>query len=145
MPARTTRLRHPPGRPMETSSTLLRRVRDSGDAESWRELAALYGPLIVRYALGRGRGLSEQDALDVAQDVFARLVKAPPGFEPDRARCRFLPAGRMAPVPRAVGFVRGFRDPPDRPADRPPGPALPEPGRTKPVAGSIGDVPARGV
>jgi RNA polymerase sigma-70 factor (ECF subfamily) len=74
---------------METNSTLLRRVRDRGDSESWREFAALYEPLIVRYALGRGRGLSEQDARDVAQDVFARLLKALPGFELDHRRGRF--------------------------------------------------------
>jgi RNA polymerase sigma-70 factor (ECF subfamily) len=74
---------------MDTSSTLLRRVRDTGDAEGWREFVALYEPLIVRYALGRGRGLSEPDARDVAQDVFARLLKALPGFELDRARGRF--------------------------------------------------------
>src|SRR5262245_34083008 len=100
MPARTTRTRHPSGRPMETSSTLLRRardtgsplvrrVRDTGDAEGWREVAALDEPLIVRYALARGHGLSEQDARDVAQDVFARLLTALPGFELDRARGRF--------------------------------------------------------
>ena len=74
---------------METSSTLLRRVRDTGDAGSWREFVALYQPVIVRYALGRGWGLSEADARDVAQDVFARLVHALPTFELDRARGRF--------------------------------------------------------
>jgi RNA polymerase sigma-70 factor (ECF subfamily) len=74
---------------METSSTLLCRVRDTGDAASWREFVMLYEPLIVRYALSSRRGLSEADARDVAQDVFARLLKALPGFELDRARGRF--------------------------------------------------------
>ena len=74
---------------METSSTLLCRVRDRGDAESWRELAMLYEPLIVRYALSRGRGLSEPDARDVAQDVFTRLLKALPTFALDHRRGRF--------------------------------------------------------
>ena len=74
---------------METSSTLLGRVRDAGDAESWREFATLYEPLIVRYALSRGRGLSEPDARDVAQDVFTRLLKALPTFELDHRRGRF--------------------------------------------------------
>jgi hypothetical protein len=84
-----TRLRRHPGRPMETSSTLVRRVRGAGDADSWREFVALYEPLIVRYALGRRRGLSEPDARDVAQDVFVRLLKALPTFELDRSRGRF--------------------------------------------------------
>jgi RNA polymerase sigma-70 factor (ECF subfamily) len=73
---------------METSSTLLCRVRDTGDAASWREFVTLYEPLIVRYAGGR-RGLSEPDARDVAQDVFARLLQALPTFALDRARGRF--------------------------------------------------------
>ena len=74
---------------METSSTLLCRVRDRGDAESWREFAMLYEPLIVRYARGRRRGLSEPDARDVAQDVFTRLLKALPTFALDHRRGRF--------------------------------------------------------
>jgi RNA polymerase sigma-70 factor (ECF subfamily) len=74
---------------METSSTLLRRVRDTGDAASWREFATLYEPLIVRYTLSSRRGLSEPDARDVAQDVFIRLLKALPTFELDHRRGRF--------------------------------------------------------
>jgi RNA polymerase sigma factor (sigma-70 family) len=74
---------------METSSSLLRRVRDTGDVESWREFVTLYEPLIVRYALGQRWGLSELDARDLAQDVFARLLKALPTIELDRARGRF--------------------------------------------------------
>jgi RNA polymerase sigma-70 factor (ECF subfamily) len=74
---------------METSSTLLGRVRDTGDAASWSEFVALYEPMIVRYARGRHPGLSEPDARDVAQDVFARLLKALPAFELDRTRGRF--------------------------------------------------------
>jgi RNA polymerase sigma-70 factor (ECF subfamily) len=73
---------------METRSSLLRRVT-AGDADGWREFAALYEPVILRYALGRRRGLSETDARDVAQDVFARLLKALPGFELDHGRGRF--------------------------------------------------------
>jgi RNA polymerase sigma-70 factor (ECF subfamily) len=74
---------------METSSTLLGRVRDAGDAASGRAFVTLDELLIVRYARGRCRGLSEPDARDVAQDVFARLLKTLPTFELDRARGRF--------------------------------------------------------
>ena len=74
---------------METSSTLLGRVRDAGDAASGRAFVALDEPLIVRYARGRRRGLSEPDARDVAQDVFTRLLKALPTFELDHRRGRF--------------------------------------------------------
>jgi RNA polymerase sigma-70 factor (ECF subfamily) len=72
---------------MDTSSTLLRRVRDRGDAASWRRFVGVYEPLVVRYALSRGLG--EPDARDVAQDVFARLPRALPGFDLDRGRGRF--------------------------------------------------------
>jgi DNA-directed RNA polymerase specialized sigma24 family protein len=73
---------------METKSSLLRRVK-AGDADGWREFGALYEPVILRYALGRRRGLSEADARDVAQDVFARLLRALPTIELDHGRGRF--------------------------------------------------------
>ena len=50
-----------------TSSTLLIRVKD-GDAVSWFCLVRLYTPLVLCWC--RQRGLSEQRAEDVAQDVF---------------------------------------------------------------------------
>jgi RNA polymerase sigma factor (sigma-70 family) len=78
-----------PGRvlSMETSSSLLIKVRDQGDAESWREFVAIYEPLIFSYCLNRG--LADHDARDVAQEVFVRLLKALPTFVLDRDRGRF--------------------------------------------------------
>jgi len=72
---------------METSSSLLIKVRDQGDAASWREFVTIYEPLIIGYC--RKRGLADHDARDVAQDVFVRLLKALPKFELDRSRGRF--------------------------------------------------------
>jgi RNA polymerase sigma factor (sigma-70 family) len=72
---------------METSSTLLLRVRNTGDTASWREFVAIYEPLIIAYA--RSQKLDELAAREVAQDVFVRLLKALPEFELDRARARF--------------------------------------------------------
>jgi RNA polymerase sigma-70 factor (ECF subfamily) len=71
----------------ETHSSLLRRVRDPADADSWREFVALYEPLLLSYV--RSRGLAEDDARDVAQDILAGLVRALPRFELDRQRGRF--------------------------------------------------------
>ena len=83
--------RHPvtaQGPPVPTTrSSLLRRVRDPADADGWREFVALYEPLLLAYA--RGRGLSEDDARDAAQEVFARLVRVLPEFQHDRSRGRF--------------------------------------------------------
>jgi RNA polymerase sigma-70 factor (ECF subfamily) len=71
----------------ETSTTLLRRVRDPADADAWREFVALYHPLLRAYALKKG--LAGPDADDLVQEVLARLVKALPGFELDQRRARF--------------------------------------------------------
>jgi RNA polymerase sigma-70 factor (ECF subfamily) len=71
----------------QTRSSLIRRVRDPSDAESWREFQELYEPLLRAY-VGR-HGLSEQDLRDVVQDIFLSLVRALPTFELDRSRGRF--------------------------------------------------------
>jgi RNA polymerase sigma-70 factor (ECF subfamily) len=71
---------------METRTTLIGRVRDTGDAESWREFVEIYGPLIMAYAR---KGLEPEAALDVVQEVFIRLLKALPRFEFDRRRGKF--------------------------------------------------------
>ena len=70
-----------------TRSTLLLRVRDPGDARTWGEFVALYEPLLTAYV--RHRGLGAEDARDVVQEVFARLVKALPQFKLNRQQGRF--------------------------------------------------------
>jgi RNA polymerase sigma factor (sigma-70 family) len=70
-----------------TRSTLLMGVRDPADTRSWGEFVALYEPLLTAHV--RKKGLGAEDARDVVQEVFARLVKALPGFELDLRRGRF--------------------------------------------------------
>ena len=70
-----------------TRSTLLIRVRNPADARAWGEFVALYEPLLTAYV--RHKGLGADDARDVVQEVFARLVKILPEFELDRQRGRF--------------------------------------------------------
>jgi RNA polymerase sigma-70 factor (ECF subfamily) len=72
---------------MKTSSTLLKKVRDAGDADRRREFVTIDKPLIVSYS--RRRGLSEAEAEDATQDVFVRILKALPTFALDRGRGRF--------------------------------------------------------
>jgi RNA polymerase sigma-70 factor (ECF subfamily) len=62
-----------------TRPTLLARVRDRSDAESWREFYEYYQPLLLRYL--RRLGLKDHAADDVIQDVFSRLLHALPAFE----------------------------------------------------------------
>lgn len=92
---------------LETSSSLLIKVRDQGDAESWREFVTIYEPLIIAYC--RKRGLAHDDARDVAQDVFVRLLRALPTFELDRSRGRFRTWLRQVTYSAMTDPARGNR------------------------------------
>jgi RNA polymerase sigma factor (sigma-70 family) len=70
-----------------TSISLIARVRDRTDVESWREFYEFYHPLLTRYL--RRLGLKEESVNDVIQDVFVRLLQALPKFELDGKRGRF--------------------------------------------------------
>ncbi len=70
-----------------TPVTLIQRVRDTRDAQSWREFVDLYEPLLLRYA--RKHGLDENDARDAVQETFIRLLRVLPGFQLDHTRGRF--------------------------------------------------------
>jgi RNA polymerase sigma-70 factor (ECF subfamily) len=72
---------------METRASLIERVRDNADTSAWGEFFSVYQPLLLAYV--RHRGVSEQDAADVVQDVFAKLTGALARFEFDARRGRF--------------------------------------------------------
>jgi len=72
---------------VETRISLIERVRDPADAVAWAEFFSTYQPLLMAYV--RRRGVGEHDAVDVVQDVFARLVPALARFEFDAQRGRF--------------------------------------------------------
>src|SRR5262249_27972259 len=95
-----------------TRPSLLLRLRDPHDLESWKSFVDVYGPLA--YGHCRRRGLRHEDAEDVTQEVFARVGESIRTFEyrPDLGRfrgwlgtivsneiCRFLQ--RRAGVPAA--------------------------------------------
>jgi RNA polymerase sigma-70 factor (ECF subfamily) len=63
---------------METSASLLERLRNSPDEASWRRLDDLYQPLI-RHWLLRDPSLRD-DADDIVQEVMSVLVRELPGF-----------------------------------------------------------------
>ncbi len=71
----------------QTNVSLIARVRDRTDVESWREFYEFYHPLLTRYL--RRLGLPEHSANDVIQDVFVRLLQALPTFDLDSKRGRF--------------------------------------------------------
>jgi RNA polymerase sigma-70 factor (ECF subfamily) len=72
----------------QTPPSLLVRIRDAQDVESWRTFVDLYGPLLYRYC--RRRGLQDADAADVTQEVLVQVARAMHDFtyQPERGRFR---------------------------------------------------------
>lgn len=62
-----------------TRASLLQRVRDPQNKEGWREFFQIYQPLLYRYA--RVRGLSREDADELAQQCMTLLIERMPRFE----------------------------------------------------------------
>lgn len=65
---------------LQTRASLLGRLRDLDDADSWSEFYHTY-ERVVR-GLARKRGLSEAEAEEVAQEVFKRIAETIHNFEP---------------------------------------------------------------
>ncbi len=62
-----------------TSASLLERLRQPAEQESWTRFVKLYTPLIFYWA--RRTGLQEDDAADLVQEVFTLLVQKLPEFQ----------------------------------------------------------------
>jgi len=73
---------------LHTRPSLLVRIRDPQDAESWRAFVELYTPPVLRYC--RLRGLQDADAADVTQEVMAQVARSMRSFQysPERGRFR---------------------------------------------------------
>src|SRR5688572_4263442 len=69
-----------------TSSSLIDRVQ-ARDAEAWRRLAHIYGPLVYRWT--QKAGLQESDAADVSQEVFRAVASHVTEFRRDRPDATF--------------------------------------------------------
>jgi RNA polymerase sigma factor (sigma-70 family) len=67
-----------------TRQSLVVRLKDLGDQESWREFFESYWRLI--HAAARKAGLTETEAQDVVQDVMLAAAKKMPGFTYDPAK-----------------------------------------------------------
>jgi RNA polymerase sigma-70 factor (ECF subfamily) len=67
--------------PESTSSSLLAKTR-AGDAEAWRRLSDLYGPLVYHWC--RRAGFGPDDSADLVQDVFRAVVAAIADYRHDR-------------------------------------------------------------
>jgi RNA polymerase sigma-70 factor (ECF subfamily) len=63
---------------LTTSASLLNRLKEGNEPESWRRFVLLYTPLLYCWA---GRlGVQEADAADLVQDVFTLLYQKLPEF-----------------------------------------------------------------
>jgi RNA polymerase sigma factor (sigma-70 family) len=62
-----------------TRRSLLSRLKDWDDRESWRDFFDTYGKLI--YGLARKAGLSDAEAQDAVQDTLIAAAKEMPGFK----------------------------------------------------------------
>ena len=73
---------------LRTRASLLMRIRNAGDAESWRTFVTIYAPLVYRKACRCG--LQDADAADLNQDVMEKVARAIRSFnyEPSRGRFR---------------------------------------------------------
>ena len=66
---------------METSVSLLERLRLPTQEQAWSRFVGLYSPLLFCWA--RRMGCPEADAGDLVQDVLTRLVRTLPTFRRD--------------------------------------------------------------
>ena len=89
--------------PSVTSLTLLSRLR-ADDSAAWQRLVEVYGPFL----LGRLRrcGLSESDAEDVLQDVFATVARTIGDFRRDQPGDSFLHWLQTITSSRLLDFLR---------------------------------------
>jgi len=66
-----------------TRTSLLGRLKNWDDQESWKEFFDTYWKML--YSVARRAGLSESDAQDVVQEAIVAVAKKMPGFQYDPA------------------------------------------------------------
>ncbi|MCL4195324.1 MAG: sigma-70 family RNA polymerase sigma factor [Thermoguttaceae bacterium] len=79
-----------------THPSLLEQLRDGGDPLAWDEFFSRYGPVVYRYA--RGRGCAEHTAEEIVQEVMLKVFRYCDTFLHDRRQGRFR--GWLAQVVR---------------------------------------------
>ena len=71
----------------ETRNSLLLKLRNPADGESWHEFVTTYRPVVYRMA--RRRGMQDANAQDLAQAVLVSVAQSVEGWENDPKRARF--------------------------------------------------------
>ena len=80
-------MQHKPDEIIPTRESLLGRLKDWTDDESWREFFGIYRRLIFSFAIKSG--LSESEAEEVVQETVLSVAKTIKDFEYDPERCSF--------------------------------------------------------
>ena len=88
----------------ETSLSLLDRIRESPESESWDRLVSLYTPLLRRWV--RKYQIQESDVDDIVQDVLSVLLNDLPRFDHNRRTGAFRTWLRTILVNRVRLFWR---------------------------------------
>lgn len=91
----------------KTSASLLARVKNLSNEESWRRFVKIYEPLLYRYA--RLRGLSREEAAEMTQACLARLVELMPDFDYSPGRGKFKTWLRRLANHRIIDMWRSRR------------------------------------
>ena len=116
MGRRETAMKAAANEPTATRQTLLNRLKNWDDQESWREFFQLYWRLIHSIALKAG--LTEPEAQDAVQETIISVAKTMPTFRYDPAKCSFKTwLWHLAQKRIADQFRK--RPPPQRLADSP--------------------------
>ena len=69
---------------IDTSTSLLARLRSGEETQAWSRFVKLYTPVLFYWV--RRQGVPPDDAADLVQEVFAVLVAKLPTFQYDRKR-----------------------------------------------------------
>jgi RNA polymerase sigma-70 factor (ECF subfamily) len=96
--------------PDSISSTLLDQIR-AKKPEAWQRLVDLYGPVVYRWT--RQLGVSDADAADVVQEVFASVLDGLGRFRRDQPGGSFEAWLRTITRHRAIDFFRRRQNQPD--------------------------------
>jgi RNA polymerase sigma-70 factor (ECF subfamily) len=89
---------------VETSASLLERLREQPDGEDWKRLVDLYTPLLQGWL--RRNTVPADDVDDLVQEVLTVLVRELPAFHYDRQRGSFRGWLRTITVNRLRVFWR---------------------------------------
>lgn len=76
-----------PAKDPVTSASLLLRIRDPDDSDSWHQFESVYAPVIRSYC--RRRGFQSTDIDDIAQEVMTAVARSIQKFEYQSSKGKF--------------------------------------------------------